>query len=145
MRRVTLVAIVTMLGALAACNDLRDFRGTWQGSRVGDAPALRVGPGATATLSIDDLDSHGIHARIAIENLVTEAQLSPIPGAEADALANLTFSGGPLRVYLGFVALTDGRGDALAVIALYDDQRVELRVLRNGTNPVYAIFALKST
>ena len=35
----------------------------------------------------------------------------------------------------------DGGGDALAVIALYDG-RVELRLLRGGAKPIYAIFSL---
>jgi hypothetical protein len=141
-RWATLVVFVTLI---AACNDLREFRGTWQGGRVGDADVLRVGAGDTATLAIDDLDNHGIHARLAVAGLVDETELSPVPGAEADALANMTFAGGPLRVYLGFVAIPDGGGDALALIALYDDQRIEVRILRNGTRPLYAIFALKAT
>ncbi len=145
MRSATLVAFVTLVVGLLGCTDLRDFRGTWQGTRVGDAPVLRIGAGDSVTLAIDDLDSHGIHARITIPGLVEETELSPIPGAEADALANLTFAGNPLRVYLGFVRISDGAGDALALIALYDHQRIEVRILRNGTLPLYAIFALKST
>jgi len=137
-----LVAFVTLL---AACNDLREFRGTWQGGRVGDAAVLRVGAGDAATLAIDDLDNHGIHARLAIEGLVDQTELTPVAGAEADALANMTFAGGPLRVYLGFLAIPDGGGDAFALIALYDDHRVEVRILRNGPRPLYAIFALKTT
>ena len=31
---------LVLLLALAACNDLRDFQGEWNGSRIGDAPAL---------------------------------------------------------------------------------------------------------
>jgi hypothetical protein len=57
-------------------------------------------------------------------------------------LAGMSFSGSPLRVYLAFFAIPDGGGEALAVIALYDDQRVEVRLLRGGTTPLYAIFAL---
>ena len=57
-------------------------------------------------------------------------------------LSGITFDGSPSRVYLAFVAIPDGGGEALAVIALYDDKRVEVRVLRGGTQPLYAIFAL---
>ena len=35
----------------------------------------------------------------------------------------MTFAGAPLRVYLAFVPIPDGGGDALALIALYDDRR----------------------
>ena len=38
---------------------------------------------------------------------------------------------------------TDGSGDALAMIALYDDQRIEVRLIRGGAQPVYAIFDLR--
>jgi hypothetical protein len=134
--------LVVML--LVGCNDVREFRGTWQGSRVGEAEVLRVGPGDAATLTIDDLDGHGIQARLAVDGLLAETSLASIPGAEADALSNMTFAGSPLRVYLAFAPMTDGAGDALVLIALYDDQRVEVRLLRNGSSPLYAIFALKS-
>jgi hypothetical protein len=131
------------VGMLAACNDLRDFRGTWQGDRVGDAPVLRVGPGESATLSVDDIDAHGIHGRVSVPGLVQDAEVTSIPGAEADALANLTFAGSPLRVYLAFVAVTDGGGDAMLMLALFDATRIEARLLRGGTKPLYAIFALR--
>ena len=60
-------------------------------------------------------------------------------------LSAITFSGSPMRVYLAFVPLSDGGGEALAVIALYDDPRIEVRVLRGGAQPIYAIFALAET
>ena len=129
---------------LVACNDLRDFRGTWQGARVGDVPVLRVGPGDDAMLVIDELDGHGMRGTLAVANLLPEAELVSLAGAEADALSDLTFAGSPLRAYLAFVAVPDGGGDAMAIVALYDDRRVELRVLRGGTKPVYAIFQLAS-
>ena len=64
---------------------------------------------------------------------------------EADALAGMTFTGAPLRVYLAFVAMPDTSGEALALIALYDDHRIEARILRGGAAPLYAIFALSET
>ena len=133
--------------SLIGCNDLRDFKGDWRGPRVGDAPQLRVGVAsdAQAHLAIDGIDAHGIQARLDVDGLLPETPIVSLPGAEADALQNITFSGSPLRVYLTFVTLADGKGDALALIALYDDHRVELRVLRGGTAQVYAIFALAET
>jgi hypothetical protein len=135
-------ATLAIVIALAACNDLREFRGSWAGSRVGDAPVLRVGPGDAATLSIDSIDGHGLTGRLAIEGLVDETSITSVEGAEADALAGLTHAGGPLRVYLAFVTIPDGGGDAFAVIALYDDRRIEVRILRSGTIPLYGIYVL---
>jgi hypothetical protein len=134
------LAIVTWL---AGCNDLRDFRGAWEGPRVGDVAALRVGAGDRAGLAIEELDAHHIAGRLTIDGVMADQPFSSLPGAEADALANLTFAGDPLRVYLAFVGIPGG-GDALALIALYDDHRIEVRVLRGGASPLYAIFALAS-
>jgi len=141
-RWTTLVVIAAVFAV--GCSDLRDFRGVWEGARVGTADVVKVGaPQATsATLSIDDIDAHGLTGTISIQGLVSDAPVSTVPGAEADALAGMTFSGAPLRVYLAFVAIADGRGDALAVIALYDHHRIEVRVLRGGSGPLYAIYAL---
>ena len=145
-RWATLVLLV-----LVACSDLRDFQGPWSGPRVGDARrqgqpdvnvlALNV-PDSKATLWIDRIDSHGLVARLGVNGLLPETALTSIPGAEADVLSGITFSGAPLRVYLAFVPVPDGGGDALAIIALYDDHRVEVRLLRGGSTPLYGIYAL---
>jgi hypothetical protein len=143
-RWATLVTVIALSGA---CNDVRDFRGTWQGDRVGDSPVLRVGGDAAGriTLVIDNVDSHGIQGRLSVESLIPETSIESIPGAEADALANMTFAGNPVRVYLAFVpAPPAAGGDALAFIALFDDERVEVRLLRSGSAPLYAIYALKA-
>ncbi len=138
------VLLIGLAVVLSACTDLRDYRGSWSGARVGTNPVLRVGaPAATAaTLEISELDKAGLQGTIEIADLVDQASFSSIAGAEADALGGMTFTGSPLRVYLAFVAMPDGAGDALAVIALYDDHRAELRMLRGGTTPLYAIYAL---
>jgi len=130
---------------LVACNDLRDFRGSWEGSRVQAPAVLAVGAGDRATLVIDRIDAHGLEARLAIDGLLPEVAFQSLPGAEADALSNLTFAGSPLRVFLAFVPVPDGGGDALVVTALYDDDRIEVRVLRGGTAPLYAIYPLGET
>jgi hypothetical protein len=137
-------ATLVLVTLLAGCNDLRDFRGTWEGARVGDAPVLRVGAGERASLTIDSIDAHGLAGRLAIDGLLPEQAFESLPGAEADAVANMTFAGAPLRAYLAFVPVPDGGGEALALVALYDDRRIEVRVLRGGTSPLYAIFALTS-
>jgi hypothetical protein len=136
------VRLATFLVVLAACNDLRGFEGGWHGPRVGSAAVLTVGPGSDAQLEIDHVDRHGLAGELTIAGLVDHAAFSSVPGAEADALADMTFSGSPLHVYLGFVAIPDGGGQAFAFVALYDDRRVEVRVLRGGTQPLYGIYAL---
>ncbi|NVB85339.1 MAG: hypothetical protein HOV81_43650 [Kofleriaceae bacterium] len=135
-------AALCLLVALAACNDLRDFQGEWSGSRIGEAPPLKVGiaDGAHAVLSIDSIDKHGLAGRLTIDGVVSDAEVASLPGAEADALATMSFSGAPMRVYLAFVDAPDG--EVMVIIALYDSRRVEIRALRGGATPLYAIFAL---
>lgn len=135
----------TLLLVLAfACNDVRAYEGMWTGKRVGDTPVLRVGIGAdaTATLAIDGIDTHGIRGHVTVPGLIADRSLVSVAGAEADVLSGITFNGSPQRVYLAFVTVDDGGGEALAVIALYDENRVELRILRGGAMPLYGIFAL---
>jgi hypothetical protein len=71
-----------------------------------------------------------------------ETPITSLAGAEADVLAGITFSGAPLRVYLAFAPVPDDAGEALVVVALYDDRRVDVRLLRGGTVPLYGIFAM---
>ena len=141
-RLATLLLIASL--AVGGCNDVRTFEGTWNGPRVGDAAPLHVGVAmnATAALAIDAIDTHGMHGRLSIAGLVDDAEVASVEGAEADVLSGLTWSGAPMRVYLAFVAIPDAGGEALAVIALYDAHRIEVRVLRGGTKPLYGIFAL---
>ena len=135
--------LATFVLVLAACNDLREFEGQWSGARVGDSPVLSVGVAmdATATLAIDGIDAHGLRGRLTVAGLITDVPFVSLEGAEADALATMTFAGSPMRVYLAFVPVSTG--DLLAVIALYDRRRIEVRLLRGGPEPVYAIFALQ--
>lgn len=134
--------LATLLLVLVACNDLRGFEGGWHGARVGDTPVLRVGPGSDCALEIDHIDRHGLTGELTIAGLVDHGAFASVPGAEADVLSGMSFGGSPLRVYLGFLAVPDGGGDAFALVALYDDRRVEVRVLRGGTQPLYGIYAL---
>lgn len=135
-------AALCLLVALAACNDLRGFQGEWTGSRVGDSPPLKVGiaDDAHAQLTIDSVDKHGLAGRLSIDGIVSDAEVKSLEGAEADALATMSFSGAPMRIYLAFVDAPDG--EVMVLIALYDSRRVEVRALRGGTTPLYAIFAL---
>jgi hypothetical protein len=138
-------AIGSLLVTLVACTDVRDFEGTWTGTRVGDAAPLRVGLAdrLDAELVIEQASLSTFRARLSTaDGLFADAVIQPIPGAEADVLAHATFDGSPARVFMAFAQATDGGGDALAIVALYDDPRVEVRVLRGGTTPLYGIFLL---
>jgi hypothetical protein len=135
-----------MLAAITACTDVREFRGSWSGPRVGDVPLLDIGvePTATATLAITSIDTHSLAGTLTIPGVTSAAAVQSLPSAEADALSTLTFSGAPVRVFIAFVPTVDGNGDATTLIALYQPARVELRVMRGGPVPLYAIFALAS-
>lgn len=140
--------VAFLLAFAAGCNDLRDFAGPWHGTRVGSDPALAVGisQSASAELEIQDIDAHGLRAHLSVDNggapLITGVEIVSVPGAEADALSTMTFGGSPLRVYLAFAPVDDSAGDALAMIGLYDSHRIDLRLLRGGAAPIYAIFSM---
>jgi hypothetical protein len=138
------VALVLVL--LVGCSDLREFRGDWAGPRVGDAEALKLHVGdVTARLTIDAISEHSLEGRLEIPMLLPATQITSLAGAEADVLADLSFTGGPVRVYLAFAPVPDGLGDALVMIALYDDRRIEVRLMRGGAMPLYGIFALSES
>lgn len=137
--------------AVAACNDVRDFAGEWHGNRVGDSRALRVGgtpaQNEQATLTIDAIDKHGLRGQLLVVgddsgSPLIQSGFQSLEGAEADALASMTFAGAPTRVYLAFVPIARvGGGQALAFISLYDSHRIELRLVE-GDPALYAIFPL---
>lgn len=136
---------ITLLVALGACTDVRDFEGRWSGTRVGEAAPLRVGHDDTvgAELVIERASLSDFRARLTTaDGRFTDAVIEPIQGAEADVLAHATFDGSPARVFMAFASTGDGGGDALVIVALYDDPRVEVRVLRGGPTPLYGIFLL---
>jgi hypothetical protein len=138
-------ATVVLL-SLVACSDLREFRGTWSGKVHADVAVLAGISDATtqalATLAIDVVTSHALTARLTVPGLLPETAIATLPQAEADVLSDITFAGAPLKVYLSFAPVPDGGGDALVVVALYDDRRIEVRLLRGGTRPLYGIFSL---
>ena len=131
-------------GLAGGCLDVRDFEGSWSGPRVGDNDALRQGfaDQASAVLTVTDIDLRSLDARLTIDGLFDNALVSPIPGAEADVLTSMSFDGSPARVFLAFVETVDGGGDAMVMVALYDDPRLVVRVLRGGPSPLYGIFSL---
>ena len=139
--------VVLVATTLLGCLDVRDFEGTWTGTRVGDAAELRVGfaDEVGAVLVIEDADLRSLRAQLTLDNdLISAATIQPIPGSQADVLAGITFTGSPSRVYMAFASTSDGGGDATVIVALYNDSRVEVRVMRGGGQPLYGIFLLWS-
>lgn len=142
----SLVLLAGICLAASGCLDVRDFEGTWTGQRVGESDVLRRGfaDNATATLAIEHADLRDMDARLTIAGVLDSAVVAPISGAEADVLSSMTFEGSPARVFLAFASTVDGGGDALVMIALYNDPRVDVRVMRGGDMPLYGIFSLRS-
>jgi hypothetical protein len=140
------VLCATIVIAGVGCTDVRDFEGTWTGNRVGEAPELRVGFSDTtsATLRIERADLSSLKAHLTMgDDVFQDALIQPIPGSEADVLGTMTFDGSPARVYTAFAPTADGGGDALVMVSLHQGKRVEVRVLRGGSKPLYGIFALE--
>lgn len=128
------------------CTDLRELEGTWSGPRIGTDPILNIGfrDGASATLEVERVDLDGLRASLTTSgDELLDAEIRPLPSAEADVLGDITFVGSPARVYLAFAEANDGGGDALVLVALYEDDRIEVRLLRGGPTPLYGIFALE--
>lgn len=105
---------------------------------------MRVGvtDTATARLEIENLETRGMSGTLEVDKLVAPGTpFASLDGAEADKLAAISIDGA-IRVYLGFVPIVDGAGDAFAFVGLYDDRRVDLRLMRSGPTPLYGIFEL---
>lgn len=146
-RAVSFATVCLCLGlAASGCHDIRDREGTWTGERVGQAAALRVGMAdqVRATLVVEEASLSWLRARLTTDDDVfRDALIQPNPGAEADVLAGMSFDGSPLRVFLAFVETTDGGGAATCLVALYPDERIEIRVMRGPPVPLYGILVLE--
>lgn len=144
---IALVVLFALLGAVIGCTDIRDFEGRWSGPRVGDAPVLRVGfaETASATLVIDEVDLNRLRGSLTTSgDEFATSVIQELPSAEADSLSELTYeSGQPARIYVTLVAATDGGGDATAFVSLHREDRVELRLVRGGSSPLYGVFFLE--
>lgn len=144
-RALLLLCPVLLAASLASgCLDVRDFEGPWSGSRVGDNQLLREGfaEQASAQLTVEDISLRSLSATLTIDGLFDNAPVVPIPGAEADVLTSMSFDGSPARVFMAFVDTVDGGGQAMVMVALFDDPRLVVRILRGGSMPLYGIFSL---
>ncbi len=138
-------ALPLLVSAAFACVDAGDYEGVWVGEAAGEGET-REGfeRGDALEVEIMEADLGDLRAEISSsDGLFEDEPIEPIPGAEQDALADITFPGSPLRVFLAFADTTDGEGPALVVLALYGDPSVEVRILRGGAAPLYGIFSLE--
>ena len=131
---------LALLAALAGagCQDLGGFVGTWEGQVVAD-PLVRAGVAGEApvTLRLDRLDRLGLAGALRLAG--RDSTLRPLPRATSDLLGHLELPDRPLQSYLLVAPLDDG--DALAVVSLYDQPRIDLRLLRSDT--LYAVAHLR--
>lgn len=141
MRGLLLLALL----AGGGCEDIRTFDGSWVGLRVGGPEVNRgFGEVVEAQLTIETASLDAFAAELTTsDGLIEGARLVSVPQVQADSLAGLTFWGSPLRVYLAFAPTRDGGGEALALVGLFPDERVELRLMRGGLAPRYGVFSLQ--
>ena len=141
-----LAPILAIVATVFSCTDIREFRGTWVGDRVGEAAVLRAGfaEQASATLVVESIDLANFDGVLSTsDGVFTDSAVTPLAAAEADVLANISFDGAPARVFVSFAETADGGGPATLLVALYDDDRIEVRAMRGGSQPLYGIFVLR--
>jgi hypothetical protein len=131
------IALVT-LALAAGCSDLSGFTGSWQGTPVTD-PALLDGimPDAAAVLQVDAVDRVSLRGSLTVGG--DQAALRPVARAANDTLGSIDLPDSPLRSYWMVAPLA--AGDAIAIVSLYGDEHVDLRLLRSDS--LYAVFHLR--
>jgi hypothetical protein len=136
------IALLACALVATACQDVRSFAGSWSG-RASVDPHLSAGfPSAQASLDIAVASELDLHGALTLAPLFESAPVDSIRGASGDALGGLRVGHDPLHSYFAFATPTDGSLPALAVISLFGDDRVELRIVR-GTNELYGLFSLR--
>jgi hypothetical protein len=148
------LGLVVAAALVAGCERLDRF-GTGDGSLEGAVEAadlVRAGfaTGVRACLELDTGKLQSMPGFVSTsDGRFARTPLRPIPPLASDALSNVSFADGQVRNLLFAVREAGGAPrDALAVVSLLDDGRVELRVLDGapgaaGVEPLYGIFALE--
>jgi len=136
--------LTVALALLSSCVDVRSFEGKWQGGIV-DEPAVRQGftAGVTAELALKNVSLQSMGAGLTTsDDQFKDTTLFRVTKSASDALASITFDGDPLRTYLLFTPPTPGAaGSAVAVVSLFGDDHVELRLIRG--NDLFGVFYLR--
>jgi len=143
----TRIAVFVIAAGLSqGCTDVRSFSGSWRGNILSE-PALREGFEATATIDpllIDNIGRGTVEATLTSnDGRFSNTRAQVVNKAAADALASMTFDGDPLRSFLLFAPLAkqSAGGPALLVLSLFEDDRLELRVIRG--NDLFGVFTLQ--
>ena len=121
--------------ALCGCHDLRDYQGTWQGDVVAN-PALTTGISGTARLTITTANQQELHGTLDLPPTFQATPVDSIKRASGDALGSVRVGRDALQTY--FAAAPN---EALLVVSLFPDDRIELRVIR-GVDELYGVFDL---
>lgn len=144
---ITTLSLLTVSAVLSSgCVDLRDFEGQWRGSVVTE-PAVRNG--FTEEVRVDPLvlsnvDLQGLTATLTTsDGKFADTPLTSVNKFSSDTLASMTFDGNPLRSFLLFGTPADEEEgcSALAVVSLFGDDHVEVRIIRS--NDLFGIFRLE--
>jgi hypothetical protein len=139
-RRLGFLVLAAALGA-GACEDLRQFSGSWAGEISRD-PQLQHGFAAGAVLSarLANATRQGIDMNLTLPGETGALRFEPIRHAAGDVLADVQLPGEPLRTFFGFVSPAN-QSPYLTIVSLYAEDRLEIRLIR-GPNEAYGVFAL---
>jgi hypothetical protein len=144
MNRNAWLRLVFLLGALlpVGCEDLRQFTGQWSGP-VSPDPNQQHGfdPMARLDATVGGVSKYGIDLTLTLPGATDPSRFELIRHAAEDVLADMRLPGDPLRTYLGFIRVT-GQDPFLAVVSLYAEGRVEIRLIR-GPETTYGVFLLE--
>jgi hypothetical protein len=138
-KRIALALGVSL--AAAGCDDLRQFAGSWSGEISRD-PQHQHGfaAGDPVSARIANVTRHGIDMTVTLPGQTGSLRFEAIRHAADDILADVRLAGEPLRTFFGFVS-PPGAAPYLAIVSLYAEDRVELRLIR-GPDDAYGVFAL---
>jgi hypothetical protein len=131
---------------LQGCLDLRNFAGEWSGAIVAEEALLAGFKNDTVAdpLVLSDVRYSELSATLTTsDGRFAKTRLETVTRYSADAFSTLVFDGNPARTYMLFGRLaSESTGcQALALITLFGDDHVELRVIRG--NELFGLFYLK--
>lgn len=133
--------------ALCACEKLSERSGNYQGELVPyDELRLGFAVGTTLDLEASFFDAHLLEGTISSsDGTFARSSLRRISKLANDKLGSFTFDGAGFTNYLYSAVVSAGPfagREALVVISLYREARVEVRVIL-GAGALYGVFKLK--